>query len=350
MWRYKIREIAHYWVDYIKASIEVKEKSLLKTLSKNSNFAFFSYEKNKLYIEKLPLATNNYRNFYQIKLENISIAFIWDEGIKKGNIRPLPFIEVTGQGLNIFWVDIFYFLMKNLNLEFKKYKRVDFCLDLFLNINYFYEKIIDEKKKEKITNIFQKKKTWIETLYFWEKNTLKNKYWISRIYNKIIDSEKKEKLFLYNDWKDEKWKLRDVTRFEFEAREDLCKFYTYDMLTNEEFIFNRLKKSFYSLNFQFFKFVNFAKILEYSEKEKMEKKQTLKNIYSGDDVAPLTIHQEKIKRKLEEQKNFLKYWNQILDEKKLEITKKMLLAYAKKLKNSWFSIEKINFIIENWLK
>jgi hypothetical protein len=79
------------------------------------------------------------------------------------------------------------------------------------------------------------------------------------------------------------------------------------MLINEEFIFNRLKKSFYSMNFQFFKFVNFEKILEYAEKERMEKKQTLKNIYSGDDVQPLTIHQEKIKRKLEEQKNFLKY-------------------------------------------
>lgn len=350
MGRYKAREIAHYGIDYIKASIEVTSKSLLKTLSKNSNFSFFSYEKNKLYIEKLPLATNNYRNFFQIKLENISIAFIWDEWITSGNITPLPFIEVTGQGLNIFWVDIFYFLMKKLNLEFKKYKRVDFCLDLFLEINYFHKNILDEKKKSKITNIFQKKKTWIETLYFWEKNTIKNTYWVARIYNKIIDSEKKEKLFLYNERRDEKWKLRDVTRFEYEAREDLCKFYTYDMLINEEFIFNRLKKSFYSMNFQFFKFVNFEKILEYAEKERMEKKQTLKNIYSGDDLQPLTIHQEKIKRKLEEQKNFLKYWNQILEEKKLKITEKMLLAYAKKLKNSWYSIEKINFLIENWIK
>lgn len=350
MGRYKSREIAHYWVDYIKAVIGINQKSLLKTLSKNSNFAFFSYEKNQLYIEKLPLATNNYRSFFQIKLENISIAFIWDEGITSGNITPLPFIEITGQWLNIFWVDIFYFLMKNLNLEFKKFKRVDFCLDLFLEINYFHKNILDEKKKSKITNIFQKKKTWVETLYFWEKNTLKNTYWVSRIYNKIIDSEKKEKLFLYNDRKDENWKLRDVTRFEYEAREDLCKFYTYDMLTNEEFVFNRLKKSFYSMNFQFFKFVNFDSIKKYSEKEKMEKKQTLKNIYSGDDVPPLTIHQEKIKRKLDEQKNFLKYWNQILDEKKLQITEKLLLAYAKKLKNSWYSIEKINFLIENWLK
>jgi hypothetical protein len=130
---------------------------------------------------------------------------------------------------------------------------------------------------------------------------------MARIYNKIIDSEKKEKLFLYNDRKDEKGKLRDVTRFEYEAREDLCKFYTFDMLINEEFIFNRIKKSFYSLNYQFFKFVNFESIRIYSEKEKMEKKQTLNSIYNGDDIAPLTIHQEKIKRKLDEQKNFLKY-------------------------------------------
>jgi hypothetical protein len=49
--------------------------------------------------------------------------------------------------------------MKNLNLEFKKYKRVDFCLDLFLEINYFHKNILYENKKSKITNIFQKKKT-----------------------------------------------------------------------------------------------------------------------------------------------------------------------------------------------
>jgi hypothetical protein len=49
--------------------------------------------------------------------------------------------------------------MKNLSLNFLKYKRVDFCLDLFLNINYFHENILENKKKCKITNIFQKKKT-----------------------------------------------------------------------------------------------------------------------------------------------------------------------------------------------
>ena len=350
MWRYKSREIAHYWVDYIKAKVQVWETSLLRSLSKNSNFAFFSYEKNELYIEKLPLATNNYKNFYQIKLESISVAFIWTDWIKSWNIEPKPFIEITGQWLNIFWVDIFYFLMKNLNLKFEQYKRVDFCIDIFLDINYFFKNILIEEKKAKITNIFQKKKNWIETLYFWEKNTIKNTYWVSRIYNKIIDSEKKEKLHLYNDRKDETGKLRDVTRFEYEAREDLCKFYTYDMLINEEFIFNRIKKSFYSLNYQFFKFIDFQKIKDYSEKEKQEKKQTLINIKNGEDIAPLTIHQHKIKQKIEWQKNFLKYWQAILDEKQKIIFEKTLLAYAKKLKNSWYTTENIINLIENWLK
>jgi len=347
-WRYKTREIAHYWIDYIKANIKITEKSIINWLSVNSNFLNFDYNSFQCYIEKMPMNNINYYGFFCVKIENVNLAFIWIWGKKNWNIITSDFIEMTWQWLNIFWVDFFYFLFEFLNLEFKSYKRVDFALDLFLNINYFYKRILKEEKKEKISNIFQSKKNWIETIYFWKKEIIVNTYWLSRIYNKILDSVKKEKLYLYNSRIDDKWKYKDVCRFEFEARSDLCKYYNFDYLKNEEFIFNRIRKSFYSLNNQFFKFIDFDMILKYSQKEKEEKKQIILNIKNWDlNERPMTINQEKILNKLIEQNNFLLHWKTILDKEKLNITIKTFVSYAKKLKNNWFNEEKMIELLKN---
>jgi len=56
--------------------------------------------------------------------------------------------------------------MKILDLEFVKYKRVDFCFDIFMNMDYFYKNILLEKFKKDIQTFHQSKKKGMETIYF----------------------------------------------------------------------------------------------------------------------------------------------------------------------------------------
>ena len=346
MWRYKARELAHYWVDYIKSYIKIPDKNILYSLSANSNFKLFDYWINKLIIELLPLAVDKYKRFYQIRFNSISIAFIWSDWVEKGNNIANDFIEVTGQALNIFWLDIFYFLMENFDLWFVKYKRIDFCFDIFMKMDYFYNSILWEKHKKSVTAINQSKKNWVETIYFWQKMLKKNNYMLTRIYNKIVDTVKKEKLFLYNERNDEKGNIRDVTRFEIEAREDLAKYYKFNDLKNDNIVFARLVKSFYKLNVQFFKFLDFSAFKKYADKERKEKKQILYRIKNWDEIKTISVHQDRIKKKLQEQKDFLKYGKTILNESELKSSLTMFISYAKKLYKAGYSVEKLAEIIK----
>lgn len=347
MGRYIARELAHYGIDYTKAIISVNSESILFSLSVNSNVKFFKYWENDLYIELVPLAVDKYKKFYQIKFWIISIWFIALEWVKNWSTTAKDFIEITWQGLNIFWLDVYYFLMEEFKLNFIKYKRVDFCFDIFMNMNYFYTKIlIDKFKQDKTMTPFIKK--WIcETVYFGEKNIKQNSYMLVRIYDKIKDSVKKEKLFLYNDRNDEKWKIRDVTRFEIEAREDLCKYYSFESLKDENFVFARLVKSFYKMNTQFFKFIDFEDFHKYSKQEQQNKKQIIYQIKKGNNIKPITKHQDRIQKQLIEQQQLIKYGKTILNQKDLITTEKLMITYAKKLFKAWYSKEKLKNIIEN---
>jgi hypothetical protein len=72
-------------------------------------------------------------------------------------------IEITGQGLTIFTENIFYFLFDYFKFTFIKFKRVDLCFDLKLNINYFYNTILNEeyKPKDNVEDAKNKIKPWI---------------------------------------------------------------------------------------------------------------------------------------------------------------------------------------------
>jgi len=348
MWRYKTRELLYFWVDYIKAFFKdiLDKDNILLTLSSNSNQYFFSYLWNNFILTKQKYNNDGFTKYYSIQTEKaISIAFIILDNKQWKN-----FIEITGQGLTLFWTDVYYFLMKEFNLSFIKYKRIDICFDMKININYFYNTILDDKYKtrefKKNNKIIETIKNWIETIYFWKTNIKENSYILNRVYNKIIDSKKKWKLFLYEDkYKTENGFYKEVTRFETEIREDLAKFYKYDDLKNEDFLFFRIVKSFYKYNSQFFKFMkkeDFIKFIDdFKELKKKEKKETKEKILNWEKAEPMTKAQLKLIKTVEALELQNKYWNDIVDNVELEHTKQMAHSYLKKLIKFWYTKDKI---------
>lgn len=376
--RYIKRELLYFNLDYIKANIIFDKNNDLLKLSKNSNQIFFDYNWFQLTLIKQEKA-KNIQNYFQIMFENISIAFIWlSEEEKEKNLKK-SFIEMTWQGLTIFWVDLFYFIFSYFSLTFDKFKRIDICFDMKININYFYQKILlekykikNEEDKENNINVFNSKKNWVETIYFGERNIKKNSYILNRIYNKIIDSKKKWKLFLYeNYYKNDDEFFENVTRFESELREDLVKFYKFEDLKNLDFLFYRIVKSFYKYNTQFFHFLkkeDFKDIYKkkYTEKNSFWKKLfdkisnfnliskkislwnsiNLQEIKNGN-AKPLTLYQErvlKIKNSLENQK---KYGSIFIDEKEKSRTYIMFKSYASKILSNWIEKQELINIINN---
>lgn len=372
MGRYKKRELLHFWVDYIKAIVSITDEnyktSPMASLSANSNFTTFDFNWNKLFLEKMPLAMEKYNQFYQIRFNNINLAFIWLDWIKNGSVIPWDFLEITWQALNIFWVELFYFLMSYFNFEFLKYKRFDLAMDFALDTTYFFKEILMDKfKEDKTLNLFQNNGK-IETIYFWKKSNKDNNYQLVRIYDKILDSVKKEKLFLYHDerlnsekeQKETGEKYKKVTRFEVEIREDLAKFYSYDSLENVNIIFAKMNKTFFKYNKQFFKFVDFENFLKLEEqqkkdfltyneveeiKDKKKKKEVLEKIKNWEIEKPLTAYQSKIKRKIEGLTNSQIYGKEIINTKQEKMAVAMFLSYAKKLKNSGYNLEKLTEIL-----
>lgn len=358
MGRYKTRELAHVWIDYIKALLVTNENNKninflkLKWLSKNSNFFWFDFYWFELIIQKLPVDWGKWHWLYQVLYKNTSICFIGIDWIAQKNIIPLDMVEMTGQGLAIFWIDFFYFIMDYFWFEFLRYKRIDMALDIFINTNYFYKNVLMKKYKDEKTHTPIIKKWECETIYFWERDIKKNNYQLIRIYNKIIDSVKKEKLFLYFDErKNEKWEIKDVTRFEVEIREDLAKKWDYYEINNINSIFAKLNKTFFHYNKQFFKFIDFSDFHNYFEdleKSKKEKKKILKEIKAGNtDIKPKTKYQEKILKQVKNQETFAKYGKYFLSEKEKQQSTTMFLAYAKKLYLNGFTKQKLKEIIDN---
>lgn len=357
MWRYKTRELAHVWVDYIRAIISTENNKninflKLKWLSKNSNFFGLDFYWFDLIMQELPVDSWKWKKMYQLLYKNTSICFIWIDWIKKGNITPADFIEITWQWLSIFWIDVFYFLMDYFSLDFLRYKRIDFAMDLFINTHYFWEKVLMKKYKKEKTYTPIIKQGILETIYFWERDIQKNNYQLIRIYDKIKDSVKKEKLYLYNeDRKNEDWVwYKDVTRFEVEIREDLAKKWDYYEINNINSIFAKLNKTFFHYNKQFFKFIDFSDFHNYFEdleKSKKEKKSILKQIKAGNTATkPKTKYQEKILKQVKQQEQFAKYGIYFLDEKEKQQTKIMFLSYAKKLYLNGFNKQDLKDIID----
>lgn len=381
MGRYRKRELLYFWVDYIKAYIntwktENNNFTLLNSLSANSNFFYFSFNKVDFFCELLPLGNSKFDKFFTIREPKtmVNIAFIWLGWKQLWSVKVNEMIEFTGQGLAIAWLDFFYFLFEFFWFEFKKFKRIDLAMDLKLEIDYFYKEIlIDKYKDEKTAQIYQNK--WIvETIYFWNKDKKVNNYQLVRIYNKILDSVKKDKLFLYKDnrqntaedFAETGEKYKNVTRFEVEIREDLAQFYHFEDLKNKNIIFAKMVKTFYKYNKQFFKFIDFEDFCEVEQKNKIDflnevskENQKSKNILQiitekikgGEKVDPKTLYQKNILKKVEQKNNFLNFWKELINQKDINIAKQTFITIWKKLNNSWFTLEELVKIMQNnWIK
>lgn len=354
MWRMKKRRLVYRWVDYIKAFINEHEntnknfKNLIK-LSANTNQIFIDYNNLTLSITLIPWW--KYKYLYAINYWDISVWFIW---LYWGQSPDM--IEITWQGLTIFWDNIFYFLFNYFWLTFIKYKRIDICFDMELLTDYFFDRVLLSKYKEKSEDWKYKKnikpwitaKNWVETIEIWNKNLKQNSYSFIRIYNKIIDSKKKKKLFLYENLykKDNKW--LDITRFEVELREDLVKFYDFDFCKDYKAQFYRLVKSFYCFNWQFFKFLKDSDFEEFKKNYNDKKKTITQKIKAGvTGVTPITNTQARAIKAIKQKKNYWKFWNDFLDENDKQRTINMWISYTKRLHKNNISFIEMYKIYKN---
>lgn len=353
-WRMKKREIAYWWVDYSKCFInETQNKSKnfqkLSKLSANSNQLFIDYNGQELSIVRMP-NSGKYKIMYSISYWNISVWFIW---LLWGQSPDM--LEITGQAFTIFWEQIFYFLFSYFKFTFIKWKRIDICFDLFLNINYFFNRILDEKYKpqnniedtEKKIKPWISAKNWLETLDIWEKNIKKNAYSFVRIYNKILDSKGKWKLFLYEDLFKKEWKRQDITRFEIEMREDLVKKFDFLYLKQYDFQFYRIVKTFYKMNIQFFKFLKDEDFIKFRKKYNAENKSIMQKIKKGLWVKTQTNSQDKAKKILEAKKLQEKYGNDFIDDADRELCVTMLRSYGGRMLRNGYTFLDIYKILKN---
>lgn len=346
MARYKKRELIYVGVDYIKAFIKdlnTDSGSILLGLSVNSNQLYFTYNGISIVIEKE--SNGKFQNYFSIKHESISLGFICIDRVGGWN----SFVEITGQCLTLIGTDFFYYLFSEFKLTFLKFKRIDLCFDMNLEINYFFEIILLPEFKEKNINFqpIQTKQNGIETMYFWKRDYKKNSYELKRIYNKILDSKNKGKLWLYDDkYKDENGEYyKDVTRFECELREDLVKYYKFESLKDNDFIFYRLVKSFYKFNSQFFKFLKKEDFEEYLDKIKKENKNRNEDIKNGQSEEVESPYQKKLLDKVKEKVHTEMYGQSFITQEDRELTIKTFLVYARKMFKNWIKKEEIIEII-----
>lgn len=354
MWRMKKRKLIYWWVDYIKAFINEKEnenknfKKLIK-LSANTNQIFIDFNKNKLSVTLIP--GWKYKFLYSINYWDISVGFIWLYGWQSPDM-----IEITWQGLTIFWESLFYFLFSYFGLNFVKYKRIDLCFDMELLCDYFFDRVLLSRYKEKDQDWKYKKnikpwitaKNWVETIEIWTKNIKQNSYAFIRIYNKIIDSKKKKKLFLYEDLYKKDNKRLDVTRFEVELREDIVKRYPFDFCKDYQANFFRIVKSFYNFNSQFFKFLKDSDFEEFKKSYNDKKKTITEKIKAGvTGVTPITNTQARAIKLLKQKQSQDKYWNDFIDEADKQRTLNMWRTYTLRLHKNGYSLEDLLWIYHN---
>lgn len=344
-WRYKKRKLLYYWCDQIRAQIDCWDFNLFN-LSANSNQIFFKFLNYDLSISYVPNTTEAYKFYYIISYEWINIWFLtlineyWNS-----------YIEITWQGLTIFWIHVFYHLMKYFWLKFIKFKRLDFCFDLDLDINYFYKKILPEKykiyddtsEKYELKRIIWSKKNGIETIYLNERNKKKNSYIVNRIYNKKLDTVIKWKEFLYKSLYNN---CDNVTRFETELREDVSCFWEYEALKDGDIVFYRLVKSFYKLNVKFFKFLKIDDFREIEKEIKLKNNNIISKILTWEDVKPTTSYQNRLQKIINEKKHQDKYWHSFLFDTQRKYWEEHFINSSKKLLSNWYSKNKLIEIID----
>lgn len=343
MWRYGSREIARRWIDYIRALIYIENKIDFVTSVNSNEYNYEIKYNNEIINIKITDSPNGweYQKIFMLQSiykENIiNIWFIWFWWVKNWATTTSDFIEITWQGLAIYWTEIFKTLIDFFWFRFLTFKRFDITLDLWYNAKSFLKNIIlwnkDKKVKNSISAVFPNTEN-PETIYFWKKEIQKNSYRYIRFYNKLLDSSKKDKLYLYQDkynLTDEDIKKQNITRCEAEIRESLAIKYSIDDLTDNNKMFALIVSSFYNKNKQFFKFLKFDDFIKWQKDFKKQTKKRLESIKNWDLNDFKNAYEQKqgqIFKKLCYQE---KFWRKFLNDEEEKRTKTMFLAYAKKL-------------------
>lgn len=279
-WRYKSRKLINFKIDYILCHIKpktttsilwkqivIKPKLECLWLSVNSNIYYLD-DNTSIQYKYYPWLDSKYKSYFEIvdRKTNTNLAFILIAQVlqkSKWFVKEFNSIfEVSWQGLilrNLLW---YRNLLNRFWFDVIKFKRVDLCMDLEIDINYLWllikhtviwpNELIPLKTHHPIIT----KRHWLETLYIWERNQLKNTYKLIRIYNKILDTKKKNKSFLYPEFE----KKKNVTRIEIELRRDKAKFLDFDKLCDPNYLYRIFVHEVYPLNFQFFKFITLDKV------------------------------------------------------------------------------------------
>ena len=330
MGRYKKRGLAHFWVDYFKAIVELEQGGILDTLCVNSGMAWYeditSYD-NTTTIDLLPNITSDFRSYIAIRDTKTSVflAFI---GIGS-RTQKRDFFEVTWQGLIVRGgPDFFIRLARKLWVKIKKFTRVDICLDLIdVTVPYIHDTIISECDRKRLSKVFYDRKGGEQTIYFWEKSRKKNKYQLIRIYDKLEDSRKKGKEWLYPDYNE----YTNVTRLELEIREEKAKYLNEEKILDVNYIFSVIIKQFYRFNYQFFWFLKFDDFLKKYKEEK-------------------SLYHERNEKIEERQKHFVLYGSSFRDDEEKKIWLATFVAYGRRLIGDGYSKKDVLDIFQNYWK
>lgn len=345
--RYKEPHLLYWGVDYIKSVVsynnEEKNENLNKILSLSDSSSFMSFF--DFFWKKIDVKKQLYGWYYwqllELSIENYPIAYIWLHGWY------YDMVEVTGMWLTFFWSDFFYEILEFFWLKFEKYKRIDICFDIDIDINYVYNKVLPEKYKANETNEINEEEkknqlkikprlgpSGLETLDIWSRDKKNNKYIFKRIYNKKIDSKKKKKQALYESVHNTEY----VTRFELEIREELASFYPVWICKDNDALFFIVVKHFFKINWGFFGRLLPENFAEVTQKLRDEKKERKNQIIDGLDVEPQSAHENKLKKTIDRLKNEQQYGTDFIQEKEIKQWKATTIAYIKRLIKNWYKI------------
>lgn len=320
MWRYKKRELLYWGRDYLYANIDNLPDIFYK-LSPNSNYLnlenwfylqrdFEKSPKNKIIINifnsQFPWVSIWFFIIYlkYIKNEIKEIDENWELKIKtqidflqNQNEIIKPKIELTGQGLTLFWIEKLYNeLIIKLKIKLLNIIRLDVCLDLSFSVDKMIELFEKKWKLEKPTRVFNDNKWNLETYYIGKKEK-SNKYQLIRFYDKKKDSKIKSKTWLYKSvyWDEFDYNNSSITRLELEIREQKAKFITVEKLLDDNYIFSIFVKTFFKYNYDFFSCFKYEDF--YKNKQKI--KNTTQNLSSFDiEFEEIEFKKEKIKENL----------------------------------------------------
>jgi hypothetical protein len=157
------------------------------------------------------------------------------------SVKLNDFIEVSWQWLTIYGFEFWINFFRGFWIIPLKYKRVDLCFDLKIDVDYLYKTIFRDKLENKKVLPYLDKNvcTWF---YIWETDKIKNSYQLIRVYDKKLDNQKKWKKWLYPFYTN----IKNIARIEVEFRRDKACLFTTEKLSNQDYIFSVIAKTIYN--------------------------------------------------------------------------------------------------------